>query len=99
MDYVVNKQISAVAMFLGEGERYNSAVYRLEEFLHFSKYIFKNIIFGFGFSQDSTILQYSITDVGILGFLSRFGLIGLIWLLFFVKYLIRKRETCSLILT
>lgn len=95
LEIMINNNISIVSLFLGEGKRYKSALYRLVEIKHFVKYIFANGWFGFGFSKDSSILMYSVTDIGIIGFISRFGLVGIIWLFFFCKYLFRKYKQAN----
>ena len=73
------------------GERLTSTNIRISEYLYYSKQIFENIIFGRGF-PDVTIPEYfslyygpyglyNTSDIGVIGFWSGFGLLGILFTL------------------
>ncbi|WP_287549595.1 hypothetical protein [Clostridium sp.] len=81
---------SILDVFIGEGQKQASALYRIIEIKHYSKYFFENYLFGFGFTNNPDIIVYSLTDIGVFGFIFKFGLLGLIWLIFLVKYFLKS---------
>lgn len=88
---IVIQKLNIFDLLLGKGQQFDSAMYRFQIIDHFSKHMFDNGFFGFGFSQ-TLIMKYSITDIGFLGFIFKYGLIGISWLLFIVKLIIWKMK-------
>ncbi|RXW53626.1 hypothetical protein CYQ74_12680 [Enterococcus faecium] len=59
--------------FIGIGQQQASVFYRFEVIDYYKNHFFDNIIFGFGFS-DRVKNIYNYTDIGLMGFLFRYGM-------------------------
>ncbi|WP_414841210.1 hypothetical protein [Enterococcus saccharolyticus] len=89
---VVSFSIYRLELFqvlIGDGQKSASVFYRFEVIGYYVNYFFDNLIFGFGYSESVKSI-YSITDIGMLGFIFKYGLIGLIWTVLLFIYLFFK---------
>lgn len=76
-------------LLYGEESRISSLMIRLNEVSFYASQFFNNIFFGRGFPSDNNYYylnhgpegKFFITDVGVLGFLSVYGLIGIIFVM------------------
>ena len=76
-------------LLYGEESRISSLMIRLNEVSFYASQFFNNIFFGRGFPSDNNYYylnhgpegKFFITDVGVLGFLSIYGLIGIIFVM------------------
>ncbi len=82
-------------ILIGDGQKSASVFYRFEVINYYRSHLFDNVLFGFGFSQD-IIRKYSITDIGMIGFSFKYGLVGIIWeLTLFIELLIQSLKSKS----
>ncbi|MGM0329860.1 MULTISPECIES: hypothetical protein [Enterococcus] len=86
---IVLIRLDFLEKFIGVGQQQASVLYRFEVINHYRKHFFDNIIYGFGFS-DYVKNIYNFTDIGILGFMFRYGILIVIWLVFLMNYFIKN---------
>lgn len=77
------------------GDRLESTTTRLQEFKFFSNQLFNNVVFGRGFVSSSNPegnylnfgegFIFNSSDIGLIGFLSVFGILGIIFLVLLIK--------------
>lgn len=87
--YVVVKMVSYLGFF-GSGSRSMSYVVRLQEIDYFVSHYFDNGYFGIGFSADDLLTHgfsslygkgiYYIDDIGLIGSIAIYGVLGIIWI-------------------
>lgn len=77
-----------INVLIGEGQRSASVFYRFDVISFYATHFFDNLIFGFGYSNSVRDI-YSITDIGLMGFIFKYGMIGFFWILFYFFILIK----------
>ncbi|OQO64786.1 hypothetical protein BH743_10340 [Enterococcus faecium] len=63
--------------------------YRFEVIDYYKNHFFDNIIFGFGFS-DRVKNIYNYTDIGLMGFLFRYGMAISVWIIGLMYYFMKN---------
>ncbi|WP_157243775.1 hypothetical protein [Paenibacillus jilunlii] len=96
---MANDSLSKFFSSFMTGDRVSSTLIRSQEILFYSRQIFSNGIIGRGFidisSPDYVLLNhgpfgtYNTSDIGIIGFLSIYGLCGGLFLVFTIRKIIR----------
>lgn len=94
-------KIRLLEVIIGSGQKAASVYFRFEVIKHYGKHFMDNIIFGFGHSKNVKEI-YNYTDIGFLGFIFRYGIIGTVWLFTWLVYQLRelmnfKRNTTVII--
>ncbi|HAQ0189312.1 MULTISPECIES: hypothetical protein [Enterococcus] len=75
--------------FIGIGQQQASVFYRFEVIDYYKNHFFDNIIFGFGFS-DRVKNIYNYTDIGLMGFLFRYGMAISVWIIGLMYYFMKN---------
>lgn len=82
---IITIQFGLIERFIGVGQQQASVFYRFNVIDYYRNHFLDNLIFGFGYSSSVKTL-YNYTDIGMLGFIYRYGIIGLMWVICIILY-------------
>ncbi|MGF2115884.1 O-antigen ligase family protein [Enterococcus casseliflavus] len=82
---IITIQFGLIERFIGVGQQQASVFYRFNVIDYYRNHFLDNLIFGFGYSSSVKTL-YNYTDIGMLGFIYRYGIIGLMWVISIILY-------------